>query len=340
VGTGSESTVAAAHAAARRHLTSRVPAALLARPETGAAVAAVVLFGFFALWAPRFLTTTSLAATLTLAAELGIVAVAVTLLMIAGEFDLSVGSVLGVSSLLVPYTMVHYGVSAVVAILLALIAAALIGALQGVLVTRWRIPSFIVTLGGLLFWRSMLQVVTKGFPVSIPGNPGVLTVFSSQIGSFNVSALWFLALALVLGALLTRTRLGNWIFASGGNERAARSMGVPVDRVRVLLFMLTASAAALVGIIQAARFTSVDTTRGEGLEFEAVAAVVIGGSHLTGGYGSIAGTVLGCLMIGMIRNGLVLAGVASYWYQGIIGLLLVGAVVINQLTGRSRPEVS
>jgi simple sugar transport system permease protein len=115
---------------------------------------------------------------------------------------------------------------------------------------------------------------------------------------------------------------------------------VPVDRVRVLLFMGTAAAAGLVGVMQAGRFGSVDATRGQGLELEAIAAAVIGGTRLTGGYGSVVGAALGCLMVGMIRNGLALGGVASYWYTAIIGLLIVGAVVINKVAGRSSPAVA
>jgi simple sugar transport system permease protein len=314
---------------------------LAARPAAGAAVATVAVFALFSVWADNFLTTESLATTLTLSAELGIVAMAVTLLMISGEFDLSVGSVLGVSSLLVPYSMTEYSLPVGLAVVVALAAAVTIGLLQGLVVVYGRIPSFIVTLGGLLLWRSVLQVLTEGFSVTVPGDPRLLDFFSYRLGNgFNVSVIWFLVLAVLLSLFLTRTGPGNWIFASGGNERAARSFGVPVDRVRICLFMLTAGAAGLVGVMQAARFTSVDTTRGANLEFEAVAAVVIGGTSLYGGYGSVIGTLLGCLMIGMIRNGLVLAGVSSYWYTGILGLLLVGAVLINRFIARMQARVA
>jgi simple sugar transport system permease protein len=319
---------------------SRATRLLTGRPETGALAAALTVFVVFAVWADNFLTQQSIASTVTLAAELAVVAMAVTLLMIAGEFDLSVGSVLGFTSMLVPYLMVNQGIPAVAAVLVAVAAALTIGFLNGIVVITTRVPSFIVTLGALLFWRGVLFVITEGFPVTVPRQAAVFDVFSYRFESgFNVSALWFAALAVVLAYVLTGTKAGNWIFASGGNERAARAMGVPVDRLRVGLFMLTAFSAGLAGLIQVGRFSSVDANRGEGLELQAIAAAVIGGARLGGGYGSVIGTALGCLMIGMIRNGLVLAGVQGFWFPAIIGLLIVGATIVNQLAGRTRPQL-
>jgi simple sugar transport system permease protein len=317
---------------------ARVWRTLSGRPETGALAATAALFIFFSLWADQFLTTDSLASTLAIAAELGIVAMAVTLLMIAGEFDLSVGSVLGMSSVLVAYAATNLGLPVPLAIIAGLAGAAAIGLLNGVLVATLRIPSFIVTLGALMFWRGVVSVITEGFPIDVPSS-AVLEPFSHRFANgLNVSAFWFVLLMLVFAFLLGRSGFGNWVLAAGGNERAARGLGVPVDRVRITLFVLTALTAGLVGVIQAGRFQSVDANRGEGLELEAIAAAVIGGARLTGGYGSVIGTALGCLMVGMIRNGLALAGVASYWYTAIIGLLVVLAVVVNQAAGRTRPR--
>ncbi len=300
-------------------------------------MATLCVFLVFTIWAPYFLTTQSIASTLTLTAELGIVAMGVTLLMIAGEFDLSVGSVLGISSVLVPWLAIH-GVWLGLAIPAALLVAAAIGFVNGLLVITTRIPSFIVTLGGLLWWRGVLFVVTQGFPLDVPTASPLFQPFAGQLpNGINYSAFWLLGLFIVLTLVLERTGFGNWIFASGGNERAARHMGVPVDRVRLILFVLTATLAGLAGLIQVGRYNSVDANRGSGLELEAIAAAVIGGARLSGGYGSVLGTVLGCLMVGMIRNGLVLAGVASYWYQALIGLLIVAAVIVNQWTGRTNP---
>jgi simple sugar transport system permease protein len=242
------------------------------------------------------------------------------------------------SSVLVAYAMTKLSLPAAPAVLAGLAGAAAIGLLNGLLVVWLRIPSFIVTLGALMFWRGVVSVITQGFPIDVPAS-AVLEPFSHRFGNgLHASAFWFLGLALAFAFLLGRTPFGNWILASGGNERAARGLGVPVDRVRVTLFVLTAVTAGLVGVMQAGRFDSVDANRGEGLELEAIAAAVIGGARLNGGFGSVIGTALGCLMIGMIRNGLALAGVASYWYTAIIGLLVVLAVVVNQVAGRTRPR--
>lgn len=309
----------------------------LRRPEFGALGATGAVFVFFSIWTNNFLTLSAIGSTLTQAAELGVVAMAVTLLMIAGEFDLSVGSVLGITSVIVPFLMVNNDVSAPMAVACAFLAALSIGLINGLIVVIVRIPSFIVTLGGLLFWRGLLFVVTQGFPVRVPLGSPVFNVFSYRFDSgFNVSTVWFAAVFIVLGLALVKSPFGNWIYASGGNDRAARSMGVPVDRVKVVLFALTALAAGLAGLIQVGRFNSVDAQRGTGLELDAIAAVVIGGTKLTGGSGTVFGTVLGCLMVGMIRNGLALAGVASYWYEAIIGLLIVGATIVNHFIAGTR----
>jgi simple sugar transport system permease protein len=317
---------------------------LIGRPETGALFGAAVIFAFFAWRADHFTDRSSLAGMFSVAAELGIVAMAVTLLMISGHFDLSVGSVLGFSSVLVPYLMVNEGFPSYLAVAVAISVAMSIGFVNGLVVVTTRIPSFIVTLGMLLIWRSILLVISKGFPIAVPQEDVVFDVFSyrAQSGPFRgyqVSLLWFIAVIVILSFLLLRTRFGNWIFASGGNERAARSMGVPVDRVWIILFVVTALAAALTGLIQVGRFNTVEATRGANLELQAIAAAVIGGARLNGGYGSVLGAALGAFMVAMIQNGLVLSGIASYWLNFAIGALIIGAVILNQTLGRSRPQI-
>ncbi len=298
-------------------------------PEVGALAGFLAVFLSFSIVAPYFLTLDSLAGIMTIAAELGLVAVGVTLLMIAGEFDLSVGSVLGVSSMAFAL-MVREGIPHLIAFLAAMGLAAVIGALNGWVVTRGRLPSFIVTLGSMMFWRGVLLAVTQGFPVSYEGQSVLMFALSGRLpGGFHASALWFLAVALIATVVLTRTSFGNAVFAAGGNPQAARALGVDVVRVKQAGFILTAVLAALAGIIQFSRFGSVDPLRGQGAELEAIAATVTGGTLLSGGYGSVIGTVLGALIVGMVRTGLVLAGAPAYWYQAFIGLVLVGAVIIN-----------
>jgi len=323
---------------------------LVGRPETGALFGAAVMFIFFALRADHFTERSSIAGLMSITAELGIVSMAVALLMIAGHFDLSVGSVLGFSSFLVPFLMLEHGFTAIEGFVTALVVAVAIGFANGFIVVTTRIPSFIVTLGTLLMVRGSLLGLSGGEPARVEQGSWVFRVFSYRIeqddaiiGGFlegyQVSIFWFLGVLVVLSIVLLRTRFGNWIFASGGNERAARSMGVPVDRVWVILFMVTAFAAFLTGVIQAGRFNVVEATRGQQYELQAIAAAVIGGARLNGGYGSVLGAALGAFMIAMIQQGLVLLGIASYWLGVAVGALIIGAVILNQTLGRSRPQI-
>jgi simple sugar transport system permease protein len=313
----------------------REPAGLSARlleltqaSAFGAAIAAVIAVVVFTIIAPNFLSTQSLSAILAIAAEAGIVAFGVTLLMIAGEFDLSVGSVLGLCALSVPL-MMSVGVPAIPAILIGFLIAASIGAINGVLVTRTRAPSFIVTLGALFFWRGVVLMLTGGFPVRVNRDEPVFQIFSAEFGGFNVSIIWMIGVLVILSFVLHRTQFGNWIFATGGNQTAARQTGVRVRSVKVRLFMLTACLAALAGMIQMTRFGSVDALRGQGIELTVIAATVIGGTRLTGGAGSVWGTAFGVTTLAMIELGLLLAGIPSYFYQATVGLLLVVAVLVN-----------
>jgi simple sugar transport system permease protein len=317
---------------------------LIGRPETGALFGAIVMFLIFSVVADNFTSRTSIAGMASITAELGIVAMGVTLLMIAGHFDLSVGSVLGFSSVIAPYLMLNYDTNPLLAVLCAVGAAISIGLVNGVLVVGTRIPSFIVTLGTLLIWRSVLLRITQGFPVEVDKEQTIFKIFAYRIEDgffrgYQVSILWFIGVVLVLSFVLLRTRFGNWIFAAGGNERSARSMGVPVDRVWIVLFVMTALCACLMGLIQVGRFNTVEATRGQLLELQAIAAAVIGGARLNGGYGSVLGAALGAAMIAMIQQGLILAGIASYWLQFAVGALIIGAVIVNQMLGRSRPQI-
>jgi simple sugar transport system permease protein len=334
----------AREAGGARRAWAAVRGLLVGRPETGALFGALVMFLFFSIRAEHFLSRNSLADMASVTAELAIIAMGVTLLMIAGHFDLSVGSVLGLSSYFAPYLMIKHGVSPVPAIILAVGSAIVIGAINGALVVVTRIPSFIVTLGTLLIWRSVLLRVAQGVPLDVPQQKFVFEMFAHRFESgplegYQVSIFWFLGVLLVLTFLLLRTRFGNWIFAAGGNERAARSMGVPVDRVWIILFIVTALCAALTGLIQVGRFNTVEPTRGTGIELQAIAAAVIGGARLNGGYGSVLGAALGASMIAMINEGLVLLRIAGYWLQFAVGLLIIGAVILNQALGRSRPQI-
>lgn len=289
----------------------------------------VALFGVFSFTATRFLTLESLAGIVTVASELGIVACGVTLLMISGEFDLSVSSVFGFSAMVFA-AMSNTAAPLWVGFLLALVIALLIGLINGLITVRFRIPSFITTLGTMMLWRGVLLAWTGGFGVRYWGKSLFLDVLNGQFtGGFRASALWFLILTVCCSFALTKTPYGNFVYATGGNKEAARLLGIPVNRVKIINFIIVAVFAGLSGCIQFARFASVDPLRGQGMELEAIAATVVGGTLMSGGYGSLIGTLFGVLLIGMVRSGLVMSGAPAYWYQAFVGIILIVAVIIN-----------
>lgn len=300
-------------------------------PEFGAFAGTVVVFIGFSLTATRFLTADSLASILTVAAELGLVSAGITFLMISGEFDLSVGSVLGVAAMIFAITA-KAGWPHFIGWLAALCTSAAIGFVNGIIVTKTGIPSFITTLGSMMFWRGILLAVTGGFPITYfpRGTPLMFSILNGRFaGQFRTSALWFLGIMLLLNLVLVRTRYGNAVYATGGNREAARVLGIATDKVKLINFIISAVLAGLAGCVQFARFFSVDPMRGQGLELEAIASAVIGGTLLTGGAGNLIGTLFGVFLVGMVRSGLVQAGAPAYWYQAFVGLIVVIAVVVN-----------
>ena len=236
------------------------------RPEATALAAAVFLFAVFTILSPKlFPTTLTYVSVMSVAAELGIVSIGVTLLMIGGHFDLSVGAVLGLASFACVTLMRDFGMPPYVAAPAAVLVGACLGAVNGAIVVRFRIHSFVVTLGTMLIWRGVTIALTGGFPMTVPIPPEFKALMSGKLlGGFRMSMLWFFIIGLMGTFLLVRTKFGNWIQARGQNEQAARNLGVPVDRVTLLLFMISSSLAAVAGVIQVARFSSVDALRGGG----------------------------------------------------------------------------
>jgi simple sugar transport system permease protein len=269
--------------------------------------------------------------TASLAADIGIVAVGVTLLMIGGHFDLSVGSVLGLSSFIGVYLVTDLGLPAPVAVIGTLAVASFLGLINGLIVVYTRLHSFIVTLAMMLIARGILVWASGGLPQRLYLPESFANIISGRgLLGFRMSLLWFLIFAAGATFLLLRTRFGNWTMAIGNNEEAARTLGVPLTRTTLILFVISAFGAGLSGLIQAVRFDSVDAARGDGLELVAIAAVVIGGTALTGGFGSVVGTVIGSTVFGMIQVGLLLSGVPGHWFRTAVGVLLVAAVFLNR----------
>jgi simple sugar transport system permease protein len=319
----------------------------LTRPELAAIAGSILVFVFFAVVAgdSGFLTLGGTASYLEVAAQLGIVAVPVSLLMIAGEFDLSVGSMVGAAGMIIAISVTEYGWPLSVAVLVAFAVALAVGFLNGYLVIWTGLPSFIVTLAMLFalrgltigFSRLLTARTQIGLSDEISGSP-LRPLFAGTLGSFSVSILWWIGLAVLATWVLQRTVFGNWIFAAGGDPNAARNVGVPVNRVKIILFMCTALSAALLATIQVLDAGSADVLRGELLELQAIAASVIGGVLLTGGYGSVVGAVFGALIFGMVQQGIFFIGVSTDWFLVFVGVMLLIAVVFNNFIRKRASE--
>jgi simple sugar transport system permease protein len=322
---------------------------VVARPELTALTGALAVFVFFVLTAgdSGFLTSQGTVNYLEVAAQLGIIAVFVTLLMIAGEFDLSVGSMLGAAGVIVAYSVTELGWPLWAALALAAGAAGLVGFLNGYLVIRTGLPSFIVTLAALFILRGVTIAVTRivtdgstqvgGVEAATQGDP-LRAVLAGEVVGVPVSVVWWLGLTLCATVVLAKTRFGNWIFGVGGDPEAARKLGVPVARVKVALFVLTSLAAMLVAAIGVLDNGAADVQQGQLKEFQAITAAVIGGTLLTGGYGTAVGTAFGALIFGMVSQGLFFTGVDADWFQAFLGAMLLAAVLVNRYVQRRASE--
>ena len=259
-----------------------------------------------------------------------------TLLMTSGEFDLSVGSVFGFAPVLM-WTLFNGGAAPFeLSFLIAMLAAVGIGLFNGLFVTRLKIPSFLVTLGMLLVVRGTALYVTDGFPQRTWNAEGHLArrpagrgLLRRPVPHLCLAVLVHRARRSCSGYVLTRTKAGNWIQASGGNAQAARARGVKVGRTKIALFVLTATMAAFAGIISSIRTSAANPNSGTGYELEVIAMVVIGGTVLTGGRGTILGTVIGVLILRVMRNGIVLIGVPGLAYNIFVGAIILGMMALH-----------
>jgi simple sugar transport system permease protein len=280
------------------------------------------------------------------ASTLGIMAVAVALLMIGGHFDLSAGVMTGTTALTVGIVAVEFRQNLWVAIGIALVVALAVGFLNGWLVTRTGLPSFIITLGTFLMLQGLNVGLTKLFTNTVsvggiddvPGYAAAEWIFASRLAvggtEFRVAILWWLLFTALATWVLLRTRFGNRVFATGGDEVAARNVGVPARRTTITLFMTTAVAAWFVGTTLAVRLTSVQANTGVGQELIYIVAAVIGGCLLTGGFGSAVGASLGALIFGMTQLGIPYLHWDSDWFYFFLGAMLLLAVLANRLVRR------
>jgi simple sugar transport system permease protein len=324
---------------------------LLIRPELGSVVGAVAVFAFFSSQSAVFRSADGVANWLDPASTLGIMAVAIALLMIGGEFDLSAGVLTGTTGLVVVTLATKYGWNVWAGMLAGLVLALAIGFANGLLVVRTRLPSFIVTLGTFLMLQGLNLGVTKALTGTVQvsglrraeGYDGARALLAGSVTvggvDFRVAIFWWIGVTALATWVLMRSRAGNWIFAVGGNQQAARAVGVPAARTKIALFMTTATAAWLVGSIMALRFTSVQANSGIGQEFIYIIAAVIGGCLLTGGYGSAIGASIGAVIFGMADKGIVFAGWDADWFKFFLGGMLLLATLANRLVRRYAEEV-
>jgi simple sugar transport system permease protein len=284
----------------------------------------------------NFIRGANLQTLLSLGSEFGIIVLGVGVLMIAGEFDLSIGSVLAFCSLIFTL-LIALPVNPFLAALVTLMCGSLIGTLNGLITVKAKVVSFIATLGAMLFWRGLTLMLSGGTMRSalLDDHPFFVNLFTGKLGGIiPAQGIWFVFFALVLGLVLQKQRFGNWIYATGDNALAARAMAINTDWVKIVCFIIVASLVAFSAVIQTTRLSAFSSRVGTGWELRAVAAAVVGGTSLLGGRGSMLGIFLGALIIIVIENMVGLARLAYEWTFMVLGLVTLGAVLLDLFVER------
>ncbi|MEU0071098.1 ABC transporter permease [Streptomyces sp. NPDC006332] len=314
---------------------------LLARPEVGVFLGAAAVYVFFLIAAPPVREGSAMSTVLYQSSTIGIMALPVALLMIGGEFDLSSGVAVITSALTASMLSYQLTLNVWMGVIAALVVSLAIGFFNGWMVVKTGLPSFLVTLGTFLILQGVNLAVTKLVTTNVAtddistmdGFDQAKKIFAStfQVGGVTVkiTVVYWLIFAALATWVLLRTKYGNWIFAVGGNKESARAVGVPVTFTKISLFMLVGFGAWFVGMHQLFTFNTVQSGEGVGQELIYIAAAVIGGCLLTGGYGSAIGPVFGAFMFGMVNQGIVFAGWNPDWFKAFLGVMLLGAVLIN-----------
>jgi simple sugar transport system permease protein len=305
-------------------------------PQFASLVILCAVLVAFAIGNENFLSPLNVSNMLAFLPELGIIALGMTLLLTAGEFDLSVGAVFALAPVVVMLLVQNGGWDLGLALLLGLVICIAIGWINGILVTKVGISSFLVTLSMLLIVRGIALYITQGFPLKAWNQPGPLVTLlagSFELGPFRLytSLWWFIALTMLSAYILNYAKVGNWISAIGSNRSAAVARGVPADKVKIGLFILTSVLAGLAGMISAFRISAASPVAGTGYELEVIAMVVVGGTALNGGRGTILGTVVGAFLLRAIRNGIVLIGVPGLAYNIFVGAIILVMLVLHAL---------
>ena len=294
----------------------------------GLLVVFIGLYVVLSIKSPLFLTYKNQLSILDSAAYFGIVALAMTLVIIAGEIDISVGSMAALSSSILGVFVVKHGVPFALAVLLVIVVAVAVGAFAGAMRAYFGVPTFIVTLALYLGLRGLAQLLTNNFPYPFKGDP-FFYWGSGRVGDIPVPAIYFVAMIVVTAVVAKKTVFGRSIYAVGGNAKSANLSGINVRRVKIMVMVIAALSAAIIGLLQSARLGAGGSTIAVGLEFDAIAAVIIGGAALSGGKGTVWGTVIGVLFIAALLNGMTLLAVNSYAQQVVRGAVVLVAVVVN-----------
>lgn len=306
------------------------------------AVIFVVAIGLFVLFTVisggKFASTSVIGIMAISTSQVGIIALGVALLMICGEFDLSVGSVSAVGAL-IAVTLYNLGLNPFLAMAIAVGGGMAAGAINGLATVKFGLPSFIVTLGTMMMWRGVLYVTTEALVIEFlvwETHPAFYSVLLAEIGVVSAPLIWFVAMIIVLVLLLNFHWFGNHVFATGGNKEAARAMGININKTKVICFMIVGSLAAFSGVMQVTRIRGFQALQGTGMMLMAIAAVVIGGTSLFGGVGTIIGASLGVLIITFLEFGLIMARVPGFWYKLLLGMIIVAVATLNKVIEQRR----
>lgn len=302
---------------------------MLAVSEIGVLCALVVATAVFTALEPAFLSDRNVRAILSIVSFVGIIAIGQIILLICGEFDLSVGSVAGLAVVVSGKLMTVVALPVPIAVLGGVITGALVGLVNGLVVVRFHVPAFIQTLGMLFIGQGLIQVVTLGYPVyPLPSSIGALGQAQVFMG-LGWSFVFFAALALAADFTLRRTTLGRNCYAVGGNVEVARLVGINTARYKIGAFMVVGMLASMAGMFVMADLASGTTSIGSGWELSVIAGVVVGGVSLFGGTGTIAGGLIGMLLLQVVQSGLVISGVSANWQQIAVGVIMVAAVGLD-----------
>ncbi|WP_428492241.1 ABC transporter permease [Rhodopila sp.] len=321
--------------------------------EGRAFFALIVIVLVFSILSPYYLSVSNFLTMASHVAIFGILAVGMLLVILNGGIDLSVGSTLGLCGVIAGFLMQGVTFSALgyvlyppvwVVVVLTCALGGFVGLVNGVLIARFKVPAFVATLGVMYVARGVALLITNGLTYNDLGgkaelgNTGFNWLGFNHLFGIPIGVLVLVVVAIVANLVLTRTAFGRWLYASGGNERAAELSGVPVKPVQISVYVLSGVCAGMAGLILSSQLTSAGPTAGISYELTAIAAVVIGGAALTGGRGTVRGTLLGAFVIGFLSDGLVIIGISSYWQTVFTGAVIVLAVLLNAVQYRRRPK--